>query len=78
VGSYSDGMACAMPDGMKHIMSFVACTVSFVAPVNNGHPCLLTPGVPCQYNPAWGKGALHGVVGAGVREGSDTLVVGPA
>jgi hypothetical protein len=52
-----------VPDWTAHTAPFVARTVLFMVSVSNGHPCLLTPGVPYQYDPAWGKGALHGVVG---------------
>jgi hypothetical protein len=60
-----------------HTVPFEACTVLFVALVSNGCPCLLTLGMPCQYDLAWGKSALHGIVGVGVRRGSDMPVVGP-
>jgi hypothetical protein len=67
----SDGTTCNVPDKTAH-------TVSFVVPVSNGHPCLLTPGVPCQYNLALGKGVLRGVVGAGVCSGPSMPAVGLA
>jgi hypothetical protein len=51
--------------------------VSFVVSGSNGCPCILTPGVPCQYDMAWGKGTLRGVVEAGVHGGSATPAVGP-
>jgi hypothetical protein len=69
MSSCSDWMACTVP--------FVACTVPLVASVSYGRPCLLTPGMSCQYDPVWEKGALHGVVGAGVRRGPATYGGGP-
>jgi hypothetical protein len=66
-----------MSDGTVHTVACVACTVPFVAPVNDGCPCRLTPGLPCQYDPARGNGALCDVVGAGVHRGPATPTVGP-
>jgi hypothetical protein len=70
MSSCSDWMACTVP--------FVACTVPLVASVSYGRPCLLTLGMSCQYDPVWEKGALHGVVGAGVRRGPATTAAGLA
>jgi hypothetical protein len=77
LGSCSDCMACTVADGMARTVSFVACTVPFVASVSNSCPCVLTRDVPCQYNPAWRKGTLRGVVEAGVRRASATHAMGP-
>jgi hypothetical protein len=71
-----DGVRCAGRDDAHYGVR--GCTVSFVALVSSGRPCRLTPGVPCQYDLTWGKGALCGVVGVGVRRGPATPAVGPA
>jgi hypothetical protein len=44
---------------------------------SNGHPYLLTLGVPYQYDPAWEKGAIRGIVEADVHRGPATPAVGP-
>jgi hypothetical protein len=78
LGPYSDGMAHAVSDRTVRTVACMACTEPFVAPISDGRPCHLTPGVPCQYNLTWGNGALRGVMGAGVRIGLATPAVGPA
>jgi hypothetical protein len=71
-------MACVVPDGTTRTVAVVARSVSFVALVSNGRTRRLTPGVPCQYDPAWGNGALRDVLGAGVHKRPATPAVGPA